>query len=107
MSYERIGEDLKRKAKEADLVSYLKARHPRSVRFSDHPDKPGFVCWRSVEHDSLTFYRKEERDGRSIYKYTRHSTDETDDGISYLVRYEEYSFINAIKAPASFEDSQE
>ena len=70
MSYERIGEDLKRKAKEADLVSYLKARHPRSVRFSDHPDKPGFVCWRSVEHDSLTFYRKEERDGRSIYKYT-------------------------------------
>ena len=55
MSYERIGEDLKRKAKEADLVSYLKARHPRSVRFSDHPDKPGFVCWRSVEHDSLTF----------------------------------------------------
>ena len=60
MSYERIGEDLKRKAKEADLVSYLKARHPRSVRFSDHPDKPGFVCWRSVEHDSLTFYRKED-----------------------------------------------
>ena len=98
-----IGEDLKRKAKEADLVSYLKARHPRSVRFSDHPDKPGFVCWRSVEHDSLTFYRKEERDGKSIYKYTRHSTDETDDGIGYLVRYEGYSFINAIKALAAFE----
>ena len=77
--------------------------YPRSVRFSDHPDKPGFVCWRSVEHDSLTFYRKEERDGRSIYKYTRHSTDETDDGIGYLVRYEGYSFINAIKALAAFE----
>lgn len=103
MSYERIGEDLKRKAKEADLVSYLKARHPRSVRFSGHPDKPGFVCWRSVEHDSLTFYQNEERDGRSIYKYTRHSTDETDDGIGYLVRYEGYSFINAIKALAAFE----
>ena len=29
MGYERIGEDLKRKAKEADLVSYLKARHPK------------------------------------------------------------------------------
>ena len=38
-----------------------------------------------------------------IYKYTRHSTDETDDGISYLVRYEGYSFINAIKALAAFE----
>ena len=88
MGYERIGEDLKRKAKEADLVSYLKARHPRSVRFSDHPDKPGFVCWRSVEHDSLTCYRKEERDGRSIYKYTRHSTDETAVSYTHLRAHE-------------------
>lgn len=105
MSYRKVEDHLKRKAKQADLVSYLKARHPRSIKFTDHPDKPGLVCWRSTVHDSLTFYKKEEKDGTVISKYTRHSTDETDDAIGYLVRYEGYRFVNAIKALAAFEDS--
>lgn len=107
MDYERVGDTLRQKAKQTNLISYLKARHPKTIQFAGHPDAPQYVCWRGVEHDSITFYSKEDDSGNMIYHYKRYSTGDADDGIGYLVNYEHYSFANAVKALAYFQNENE
>lgn len=107
MKYERVGNKLKQKAKETNIISYLKARHPKTIQFAGHPDETDYICWRGVKHDSITFYSHQDSDGNTIFRYKRHSTGETDDGIGYLINYEQYSFNNAVKALAYFQCEDE
>lgn len=104
MAFERIGDNLKSQARQTNIISYLKARHPKTIQFAGHPKAPDYICWRGVEHDSITFYSKEDANGNMIFRYTRHSTGESDDGIGYLVKYEGYKFPEAVKALAYYQD---
>lgn len=104
MAFERIGDNLKSQARQTNIISYLKARHPKTIQFAGHLKALDYICWRGVEHDSITFYSKEDANGNMIFRYTRHSTAESDDGIGYLVKYEGYKFPEAVKALAYFQD---
>lgn len=103
MGYTKITEELKQKAKTADLVGFLRARHPGSIQFSGHPDEPRYVCWRGVAHDSITFYIREEETGQEAWRFTRHSTFQSDDAIQYLMEYEGYRYADAVMALAYFD----
>ena len=100
---EKVGKKLIAKARQTDLVHYLRAKHPDSVQYASHPDAPGKFCWRGTKYDSITFFISE-IGGIEVYKYFRWSNKESDDGIAYLVKYEGYSFPNAVKALAYFTD---
>lgn len=102
-----ISEEMRIKAKQADLVEYLKIFHPGTIRYAAHPDAPYYRCWRSVSHDSLVFYRSEIGGSRTISQFTRFSTRQTDDGIAYLRQYENYSYSKAVKSLAAFFDQME
>ena len=57
-----------------------------------------------MEHNSITFYTVEDSNGNTVYRYKRNASGESDDGIGYLTRYEGYSFPDAVKALAYFQD---
>ena len=104
MTYnEKIGKNLIVKARQTDLVHFLRSRHPKSVQFAAHPDEPGKFCWRGTVHDSITFFTSD-HSGIELWKYYRWSNRESGDGIDYLMKYEGYSFPNAVKALAYFAD---
>lgn len=104
MTYnEKIGKNLIVKARQTDLVHFLRYRHPKSVQFAAHPDEPGKFCWRGTVHDSITFFASN-LDEIDLWKYYRWSNRESGDGIDYLIKYEGYSFPNAVKALAYFTD---
>lgn len=100
---EKIGRNLILKARQTDLVHYLREKHPKSIQYASHPDAPDKFCWRGTKHDSITFFTSE-IGGIGVSKYFRWSNRESDDGITYLMRYEGYSFSNAVKALAYFAD---
>lgn len=102
-----ISEEMRIKAKQADLVEYLKIFHPGTVRYAAHPDAPYYRCWRSSQYDSLVFYRSEIGGSRTISQFTRFSTRQTDDGIAYLRQYENYSYSKAVRSLAEFYDQME
>ena len=57
MTYnEKVGKNLIVKARQTDLVHFLRSRHPKSLQYAAHPDKPGKFCWRGTVHDSITFF---------------------------------------------------
>lgn len=99
----KIGNNLILKARQTDLVHYLRARHPKSIAYAAHPDEPDKFCWRGTAHDSITFFTAD-YSGLDISKYYRWSNRESDDGIAYLVRYEGYRFPDAVRALAYFSD---
>ena len=105
MTYnEKIGKNLIVKARQTDLVHFLRSRHPKSVQFAAHPDEPGKFCWRGTVHDSITFFVSN-LDEIDLWKYYRWSNRESGDGIDYLIKYEGYSFPNAVKALEVEEDT--
>lgn len=99
----KVGKKLIAKARQKDLVHYLRARHPKSVQFASHPDAPDKFCWRGTVHDSITFFTSD-HEGIDLWKYYRWSNRESGDGIDYLMKYEGYSFPNAVKTLAYFSD---
>ena len=104
MTYnEKVGKNLIVKARQTDLVHFLRSRHPKSLQYAAHPDKPGKFCWRGTVHDSITFFTSD-HNGIDLWKYYRWSNRESGDGIDYLMKYEGYSFPNAVKALAYFTD---
>lgn len=105
MGYIPISKELKEKARQTNLISYLKARHPRTIHYAGHPDAPEYVCWRGVEHDSITFYSRPDENGKEVFRFFRHSTGSSDDGIRYLMEYEGYSYPQAVTALATFQES--
>lgn len=104
--YDRVGTELIEQAKHVNIVTYLRAKHPDSVQFAAHPDVPQYKCWRGVEHDSITFYGRDDENGDVIYRYTRWANVETDDGAGYLVRYEGYKFPQAVRALCDFKTEE-
>lgn len=98
-----VGKKLIAKARRTNIIHYLRAKHPGSIQFAAHPDEPDKFCWRGTGHDSITFFSVDYND-TEIFKYYRWSNKESDDGITYLVRYEGYSFQNAVRALAYFND---
>lgn len=100
---EKIGKKIIAKARQTNLVHFLRSRHPKSVQFAAHPDEPGKFCWRGTVHDSITFFTSD-HSGIELWKYYRWSNRESGDGIDYLMKYEGYSFPNAVKALAYFAD---
>ena len=100
---EKVGKKLIAKARQKDLVHYLRSRHPKSVQFASHPDAPDKFCWRGTVHDSITFFTSD-HEGIDLWKYYRWSNRESGDGIDYLTKYEGYSFPNAVKVLAYFSD---
>ena len=107
MTYnEKVGKKLIAKARQTNLVHFLRSRHPKSVQFAAHPDEPGKFCWRGTVHDSITFFTSD-HNGIDLWKYYRWSNRESGDGIDYLMKYEGYSFPNAVRALAYFADPYE
>ena len=78
--HDRVGTELIERAKHVNIVTYLRAKHPGSIQFAAHPDKPQYKCWRGVKHDSITFYARDDGNGDVTYKYTRWSDGDMDDG---------------------------
>lgn len=100
---QKIGKNLIKQARQTNLIHYLRTKHSGSIQFAAHPDEPDKFCWRGTGHDSITFFSVDYND-TEIFKYYRWSNSESDDGITYLVRYEGYSFQNAVRALAYFND---
>ena len=88
MTYnEKVGKNLIAKARQKDLVHYLRAKHPKTVQFAAHPDAPDKFCWRGTVHNSITFFTSD-HNGIDLWKYYRWSNRESGDGIDYLMKYE-------------------
>ena len=51
MTYGQITSDIIELAKQADIIAFLKEKHPGTIHLAAHPDTPQFVCWRSKKHD--------------------------------------------------------
>lgn len=103
-TYEKINDSLILKAKKTNLVNYLRTKHPDSIAYTNHPIAEKYYCWRHQIHDSLVFFSATDASGNVVHKYHRWSTKEQDDAIAYLVKYEGYSWPNAVKALAYFVD---
>lgn len=104
-TYERTEEKLIKKARKTNLVNYLRTKHPNSIEYTNHPKADKYYCWRHKIYDSLVFFSETDADGTIVHKYHRWSTREQDDAIQYLVKYEGYSWPNAVKALAYFVDT--
>ena len=42
--HDRVGTELIERAKHVNIVTYLRAKHPGSIQFAAHPDKPQYKC---------------------------------------------------------------
>ena len=103
--YEKIEAKLIQKAKQANLINLLRSNHPDTIHYAKHPTAQEYPCWRHKQYDSLVFYTKHDGQGNKIYQYHRWSNHDIDDGITYLVKYENYSWPSAAKALAYFVDT--
>ena len=50
---EKIGRNLILKARQTDLVHYLREKHPKSIQYASHPDAPDKFCWRGTNMTAL------------------------------------------------------
>ena len=104
-NFEKINDTMILEAKKTNLVNFLRERHPDSIWFASHPNAKKYHCWRSKKHDSLVFFTETDSMGNTIYKYHRWSNREQDDGITYLVKYEGYTWPAAVRALAYYFDN--
>lgn len=77
----RVGEEMKKRARRADLAAYLSVNYPETVKIVSGK-------LRSVEHNSLYISAE--------YGYHRFSNGEHGNAIDYLMRYLNKSFVDAV-----------
>lgn len=85
-SYINFTENDMRLAKQADLIQYMLAEHPDRVYY-----RTGTL--RDRKHDSLVIYHD---------SYFRYSLHEAGDSISYLTKYQGYSWADAVSSLLEF-----
>ena len=85
-SYINLTENDMRLAKQTDLIQYMLAEHPDRVFY-----RAGTL--RDCEHDSLVIYHD------SYFRYALH---EAGDSISYLTKYQGYSWADAVSSLLEF-----
>lgn len=85
-SYIKFTENDMRLAKQADLIQYMLAEHPDRVFY-----RTGTL--RDCKHDSLVIYHD---------SYFRYSLHEAGDSISYLTKYQGYSWADAVSSLLEF-----
>lgn len=79
----KIGENMKRRARQADLYTYLLEKHPETVK------KIGYNVLQNRDFDSLKITKG--------HGYNRFSNDEHGNAIDYLMKYLDFDFVSAVK----------
>lgn len=89
-----VGATMIKKAKEADIIKFIKKNHKGKIAQRSHIDRPDLICYRSTDYDSLVFYKR--KDG--FWYYKRQSNGEGGDTIEFLKNYLGYSFKEAVRS---------